>query len=121
MDQLDIYQTGDGDACVVVLVGEVDMASAVELRRRLLECLSGESPLVIIELDRVTFLDSVGLNTLVILFKEAQSRDIQLRLAAPSRPANKVLDITHLNTYLPVYPTVDAAKAGFGGREVDER
>jgi anti-anti-sigma factor len=49
---------------IVAVVGEIDISTVTELRERLFELVKG-SQLLIVDLNRVTFIDSAGLGALV--------------------------------------------------------
>ncbi len=62
---LSISVSPPGAPAVVVLVGEVDVATAPHLRSTVGELLAAGRNHIIIDLDGVTFLDAAALNTLI--------------------------------------------------------
>src|SRR4051794_4885407 len=101
----------DADVLLVSAEGEVDMSTAP----RLLDAVSAVSAvvrLVIIDLTRVTFLDSSGLNTLVRAQRQGAPRGISLRIVSPSdRVVRRVFEIAHLEDELTLVETVVDARS----------
>src|SRR4051794_25740305 len=85
------------DAAVVLGVeGDVDAASAPLLSESLMEAIDGGAPVVVADLTRVGYIDSVGLGTLVIGLKRAAERSVSLRLVVTNPQIEKILKITGL-------------------------
>jgi anti-sigma B factor antagonist len=91
------------DVALLAVNGEVDMATAPDLRQTLGRCLEREPPLLVVDLSQVSFLGSAGLAALV----EAQqhARATQLRLVATHRAVLRPLQVTGLTATLAVYTT----------------
>ena len=53
------------EACVIEVSGEVDISNVAQLNRRVLEALSDGTSAIVIDLYRVTHLDSSGLSALI--------------------------------------------------------
>lgn len=68
---------------------------------------------VVMDLSRVTKLDSGGLGRLVNCFSRLKVAGGALRLAGASRMIDGVLKLTHADHFLKVYPTVLDAAASF--------
>ena len=103
---------------VAELSGELDLASAPDLREQLLGLLRPGAGRLVLDLSRVTFCDASGLAVLVGASHRARVLGGFLRLAAVSPPTARVLHITGLHRHLSIYPTVHAATVapsdGFG-------
>ena len=99
MDQsLQVHVELSGGVPVVRVAGEVDMATAPQLRERLEEMPEGTGTLVV-DLTDVSFLDSTGLSVLVAAWKrlsggdqatEGQAGDLRLVVVRPT--IQKVLE-----------------------------
>jgi anti-anti-sigma factor len=73
-----------GDALALVVVGEIDIATAPLLERRLTEAEARDAPQLIVDLDRVSFMDSTGLQVLVAhTSSETNGRRIRLTKGSP--------------------------------------
>jgi anti-anti-sigma factor len=91
----------DGSTVVLRLHGELDLATAEQLRRRIRTVLAEHDPhRLLLDLAELTFADSSGLAVLVWAHKRLASRDRQLRLHHPHRQIRRILHITGLDTRL---------------------
>ncbi|HEX9504734.1 MAG TPA: STAS domain-containing protein [Acidimicrobiia bacterium] len=79
-------------ATIVIATGEIDMATAPELRAGLAET-TGD---VIIDLAAVEFLDSSGIGVLVAAGNRLAAAGGSLALRAPRPPVRRVLEIVGL-------------------------
>ena len=100
------------ERAVVVLVaeGEFDAYTAPELHEALEEARPGDSPLVV-ELSRVSFMDSTALGLLVRAVKDVRERGGDIRVVLPSTTARRIFEITTLDRVLPVAVSRSAAVA----------
>ena len=75
-DQLEceIGSARAGEAVVVTIRGEVDLATAPELESCLQRAFTDGPDGVVLDLEGLTFIDSSGLRVLVALAKDARSR-----------------------------------------------
>lgn len=97
-DQLRLSASISGNQALVVVDGEVDIATAPQLAN-CLQALERHGPLaVVVDLHGVSFLDVAGLRTLVAAHARLRRHGGQLVLTSPSRQARCVLDVTGLDT-----------------------
>jgi anti-sigma B factor antagonist len=92
--------------------GELDLATAPALREQLVAASRSGAALVVLDLERVEFLDSVGVSVIVGGHKRLRHAGGRLHLAAPGAMVRKVLGLTRLDAVIPTYATVDEAEAG---------
>ena len=92
--------------------GDLDLATAPRLRQDLVEASASGSSLVVLDLRRVDFLDSVGLSVIVGGHKRLRHEGRMLALAAPQAIVRRVLGVTRLDALIPTYDTVDEAVSG---------
>ena len=97
-----------GRAVVLVVRGDVDIATAPTLRERLSDAV-GTYPHVVVDLEAVPFLDSTGLGVLVAAHNKAQSSGATLVIARPQRIVRNALRLVQVDTVIDVFDTVDAA------------
>jgi anti-anti-sigma factor len=76
---------------VVVLEGELDLASAPELRRAVDE-FTGDC--LVLDFKRTTFIDSAVLKELLRARAELAERDVRLVLAGVPMPVRRLMDLT---------------------------
>jgi len=62
---LDLNVHKDGDHSVLEVAGEIDVYTAPKLREQLIELVSDGSYHIVVDLEKVDFLDSTGLGVLV--------------------------------------------------------
>ncbi len=88
----DVAESPDG--VVLALRGELDLATAPELQRRLLELIARPVPALTVDLARLTFLDSSGLGVLYRARQAADGQGTSFRLHAVPDHVMRVLDVT---------------------------
>ncbi|MEU9984848.1 STAS domain-containing protein [Streptomyces sp. NPDC050856] len=111
---IDVPHT-DGTLAVIALAGEFDLAAAPAVRTRALELLENGHPDLVADLSGVTFCDSSGLGALVGIWRCAKDADGSLTLAAVPDRLGRLLSVTGMDTFLPPYPTAEAALAARQG------
>jgi anti-sigma B factor antagonist len=118
---LSIRDTRVGACRVIAVSGELDLATADELRRALTGALSVRTPCLIIDLSGAPFCDSSGLSVLIGAHHEARALGGGARIAAPRPTVRTVLYRVGLNQLLPIHDTVsDAIRAVAAGRAATE-
>jgi len=87
---------------VLSLAGEIDMLTAARLSNIVNDVLTTPPPRIILDLGGVTFCDSQGLGTLVVLSRKASHSQSVLVLTNVGDFLMRVLDITGLRSALMV-------------------
>jgi anti-sigma B factor antagonist len=90
---------------LVVLAGEIDMSTAGRLSAVVGDLLNPAPPRVVLDLAGVTFCDSQGLGTLVVLSRKAAMAQSILVLVNVGDFLLRVLDITGLRDALMIQET----------------
>jgi anti-sigma B factor antagonist len=98
---------------VVALYGELDKTHAAWLAGAL-SAAAAPGSRVIVDLERLAFIDCSGLSAMVSAWKQARQAGGDLRLAAPQQPVLRLLSLTDLTGLLPVLASVDQAANGDG-------
>jgi anti-sigma B factor antagonist len=93
---------------VVVVRGEIDVATSGALRDELYAVMDGGSKALVVDLSGLGFIDSSGLGVLVGSLKHMREQDGELTLAGLDQPALRVFEITGLTELF----TLEAAVAG---------
>jgi anti-anti-sigma factor len=104
-----------GDAVVVVVAGEIDMLTAARMQETLVAQLWPRPETVVVDLEGVCFLSSMGLTALALTERVAREQGVQLRMVATSRATLRPLEITGMASDLAVYPSRAKALAGGSG------
>jgi anti-sigma B factor antagonist len=110
-----------GDLPVVVVTGELDLATAPALRELLEGHLAVGRSTIAVDLRAVTFLDSTALGVLVGACKRCRELGGDLRLGITEPRILKLFTITGLQQMFSISPEVDAAPSralnALAGRE----
>ena len=96
---------------VVDVEGEIDIYSAPRLRELLIDLVSTNNYQLIVDLDKVGFLDSTGLGVLVGGLKRVRPHDGWLDLVCTQERILNIFRITGLTQVFGIYQTVDQAIA----------
>ncbi len=83
-----------GRAVVLRLEGELDTATASELRQVMTEVLDTSPASVALDLSELTFIDSTGIGVLISGCRRAEQVNSSFVLRSPSRPVLKALRLT---------------------------
>lgn len=100
--ELSIAVLRDPDEVVLKLAGEIDMLTAARLSSIVNEILSDAPVRIVLDMTGVTFCDSQGLGTLVVLSRKASHSQSVLLLTNVGDFLLRVLDITGLRSALTV-------------------
>jgi anti-anti-sigma factor len=104
----ELRSTRIGDAVVVAIDGEIDMANAPEVSAAINGGLGVSR--VVIDLSEVTFLDSSALNAFVQAQQELAQHNVEFRIVSPADQAvRNVFEITRLTEPLSVVDSLDEA------------
>jgi anti-sigma B factor antagonist len=106
---ISLGSTDRGDWTVVDVAGEVDVFTAPKLREHIIDLVGQGKTRIVVNLERVEFMDSTGLGVLVGGLKRIKEQDGALALAAPTPPVMRLLTITGLTQVFAVHETVDTA------------
>jgi anti-sigma B factor antagonist len=97
------------DAAVVKISGSVSMAEAEKLRASL-EALAAERvPLIVLDLNEMDFISSLGLGAIISGHLKCRHHQGQIRLVRPTPPVRELLETTRLNKLFGVYDNLEQA------------
>jgi len=105
---LDIETERHGDITVLLLRGDLDVATAPQLRSVLVEAIT-DGARILVDLEAVGFLDSVGLGILVSGLKRARDGGGELELICTSRQVLRPFELTGLDKAFTMHRGRDAA------------
>jgi anti-sigma B factor antagonist len=87
---------------LVALAGELDMSTVGQLSDTVATELERQPSQIVIDLADLTFCDSLGLGTLVVLNRAAQAQRSRLTLRNPTPFFTRMLEVTGLDVGLTV-------------------
>ena len=100
----------DGGVTKVVLDGRLDIegASVVDMQMSLI---SGSKKAVLVDMQNLSFVGSLGLRSLVIPARTIKSRGGKIVLFGPNENIEKVLKTSGIDTLIPIFHDLQAALA----------
>lgn len=111
MDGFEVEAHVAGVHAVVAVTGEIDAVTAPILKDKLMELVATGVERVVVDLTLVTFIESVGLGTLVAARKRLAAGDKNLCLVIGDHQRNirVPFEITRLDNVFPIHSTREAA------------
>ncbi|MEW2164922.1 STAS domain-containing protein [Streptomyces sp. NPDC007084] len=94
---------------IVALRGEIDHNGRGLLGEALLPSADATNPRTVADLGEVTFMDSSGINILIVAHRAAEDAGGWLRLAAPQQAVLRVLQLVGVDTVISCHPTLQQA------------
>ncbi len=92
--QLAIEVKRDAESIVVSLTGELDLATVEAFDRSLREAEAASPARLVVDLGRLAFMDSTGLQTLLRAAERAHSSEYQLALRRGPNQVQRVFELT---------------------------
>ncbi|WP_433759416.1 STAS domain-containing protein [Nocardia sp. CA-135398] len=87
-----------GDVTLVVVAGEIDVATAPRLRDKLLRAFGSQGSIMVVDLSPVTFFAAAGLTILVEAQAAAEKANRRMVLITTVRCVDRAIEITGLAT-----------------------
>ena len=104
--ELETVDAGQSGCTVIALGGELDLTNASDLAERLGSL--DDAPRLIVDLNRVVFIDSAALHRLFQLARRRTPGGLAFVLD-PASPIATVVAIVELGSVAPIAPTLDEA------------
>ena len=97
-----------GGITKVILEGSLDIAgsAAIDLKMNLV---AGSSKKVMVDLEKVSFIGSMGLRTLILPARAVTSKGGKMVLLGPSRLVTDILRTSGLDTVVPIFHDYETA------------
>jgi anti-sigma B factor antagonist len=108
---MDISKRIIDSVTVISLIGSLDSRSATAVQEAILPSLP-EHGRVLLDLNRVTFVSSAGLRTMLLIYRQAQCVDTTVALVGLSGQLQAVLSATGFLGFFVVADSVDSGLAG---------
>lgn len=94
---------------IVVPVGEIDLNAAADLRRELAGAIEDGTTVLVVDLTRATFIDSMALGVLLSAARRIQRNAGALAVVCVDPNVRRIFEITLLDEVFQVVPTRAAA------------
>jgi len=107
-DALDIEVRSEHGVVIAAVAGEIDVSTVAQFRERLLE-LADDGGTLIVDLNRVTFIDSTGLGALVATAGRAAEHGGSLYAVCAQPQPRRLLWMTGVDKRIPLAATVAGA------------
>ncbi len=101
----------EGNATVIEVSGEIDVYTAPKLREQIIDLVTGGAYHLVIDMEKVEFLDSTGLGVLVGGLKRVRAHEGSLALVCTQDRILKIFKITGLTKVFPIHNSVADALA----------
>ncbi|MFZ1642197.1 MAG: anti-sigma factor antagonist [Candidatus Contendobacter sp.] len=105
---IEVEVSTQGGVTVVTVAGEIDGGSAPGLQARILSLLQQDGSLIL-DLGGVTYMSSAGLRVLLLLYRQAVSRNGRVALAGVAETIKDTMAVTGFLKFFVVADTVDQA------------
>jgi len=112
MDDVTVEARVSGTQAVVTVVGDLDAATSPILREKLQSVIGEGATRLVIDLRRVTFIESVALGVIVATRRQLGGFEKSLCIVLRPEQASirKVFAVTGLDKVFPVHPTLESAE-----------
>lgn len=104
---LTIEVTRAPEAQTIVLTGEADLLGAPNIEAALKDASAGEPELIVIDLRKLTFIDSSGLQALITGHELCRARGHELRIVPGPENVQRLFELTGMNEALPFTDAAD--------------
>jgi len=116
--KLSLETLNRGDVIVVRCEGRIVYRDEAEELSRVAGDVLGHSNKFVLDLTRVTSIDSAGIGELALLQTWAQRKNVAFKCAGPNVLVRNLLQLTNLDSVLDVHPSLDAALESFREQQV---
>jgi anti-anti-sigma factor len=106
--ELSVTVRRERGAVIAEVTGDMDMSTVAGLRERLFGLADSGQPLIV-DLNRITFIDSAGLGVLVSAARRADGHGGSLHVVCSRPQPRKLLWLTGVDRRIPLTATVDGA------------
>jgi len=98
-----------GRVAVVRIAGDVDLYSSPQLRKEILKLTSINDARLLVDLDKVTYMDSSGLATLIEGLQHTNRNNGRIAVTGLRDAVKEIFELTRLDTVFSIYPDTETA------------
>ncbi|MFQ5707462.1 MAG: STAS domain-containing protein [bacterium] len=108
--EIDVIEKDYG--ALVRIEGEVDLYSSPEVREAVLKLTADKTDVIIVDLSKVSYMDSSGVATLVEGLQQTGKYEGRFKLAHLRDAVRDVFELSRLDKVFDIYSTVEDAEGG---------
>ena len=101
----------DGGITILKLQGALDALTASDLKAEVVRLSESAAPRVVVDLAKLTLIDSTGVGVLISLFKRARVKSGQVAYAGLAQQPKEIFRLLRLDRSLDLFPSVAEALA----------
>jgi anti-sigma B factor antagonist len=95
-----VSQNNQDGVSVLVIEGEIDLYASPQLREKFDEVVEGDGKAVVVNLDKVSYIDSSGLATFIEAYQKLNAKEGKLVLCNLKETVRSVFEIARLEDVL---------------------
>lgn len=100
---------------LIQLTGKLDIHGVNSIDVQFVRLCTGDGVRVLVDLSGLSYISSIGLPMLINSAKSLASRGGRMVLLGPRDNVAEVLELTGIPQIIPIYPNLEAARAGVTG------
>ncbi len=101
--------TRNDDHLLIAMSGELTIHTAPDFHKSLLDMNQSSGGHWVFDLEKVSYIDSAGVGTLVDLFRRNKKNDSRMSLVGMNKQVRSVFEITKLDNFFPIFESVQEA------------
>ncbi len=109
-----------GDTLRIIIAGELDLATVPQLNAQLALAEAGDSRLIVMDLERVSFIDSSGLRALLEAEARSRQNGSRLRITPGNSQAEKLFKLTGTHDRLHFLPSTGSDRCARPGPDPED-
>ena len=110
---MDITQKRRGDIIILLIIGEIDLYNAPEIKDVIGKLIEEKIYNVIIDLEKVSYIDSSGIGALISSLSNLKKYQGGLKIINVYASVKKVFELTKLTSFFEIYDSEDEAVEAF--------
>ncbi|RMD89255.1 MAG: anti-sigma factor antagonist [Calditrichaeota bacterium] len=106
---LKVNESKIDSVAIIEIEGEVDLYSSPEVRKVIMRLTKNQTPTILVNLGKVSYMDSSGVATLVEGLQQANKYGGKLKLANLQDSVKEVFELSRLDKVFDIYDNVEEA------------
>ena len=111
-----VTERQDGEFAILDLEGRFDFGARRDFKDAVDRVQNSGSRYIILNLQDIAFVDSSALGLLVVAHQNLKLKEGRIGLVNPQPYVRQILDLANVPRMIPIFPSVDDAKAGIGNQ-----